>query len=472
MFLTTKKVLIISSLLTVNIFASNITFQTVAKNPQRVVPNTQQQIFSFHDLIKDSVKSVVNVSAKRRVKSVATIPSQMLNDPFLKKFFGDQLGEQFKESRLLRSLGSGVVISSNGYIITNNHVVDNADEVMVTITGDDKEYPAKIIGKDADSDLAVIQIEAKGLVPIKFAHAEDLRIGDVIFAIGNPFGLGESISQGIISALNKNKVGINRYENFIQTDASINPGNSGGALVDSRGALIGINSVIISRSGGNDGIGFAIPINMVKNVAKKLIQDGKVTRGYLGVVIDDLSTELKNVYVRKEGALVLDVEEDTPAAKYGLKRGDLIYKINDNAIKDRVDLQNTVAEFKPNQKIVLEIERNKKDMTLVIVLADRSSLTATSNETVLGGLKLTQINDKIIDQFRLPRNFTGVMIKDVEPKSNAEQVGFQAGDVIIQIEDIEIKKLSDVQNAIKKYKKSTKRVYVNRFGQTILFVVK
>lgn len=472
MFTQSKKILLLATcFLAVNLFSQTITFNTLEKNPQRVVPNTSQQIFSFHDLIKDSVNSVVNISAKKHVNRTSNIPSQMLNDPFFKKFFGEEFGNLFNENRIQRSLGSGVVVSKDGYIVTNNHVIDNADEVIVTLSGDKNEYTAKVIGKDADSDLAVIKIEAKNLKPIAFAHSSDLRIGDVIFAIGNPFGIGESISQGIISALNKNKVGINRYENFIQTDASINPGNSGGALVDSRGALIGINSAIISRSGGNDGIGFAIPVDMVKNVVTKLIEDGKVTRGYLGVIIDDLSADLQKVYNKKEGALVLDVEKDTPAEKYGLKRGDLIYKINDTIIKDRIDLQNLVGAFKPKQKIVLEIERNKKDMTLVIVLGDRSTLITSNQTAVLGGLKLAQIDDTIIQQYRLPRNFDGVMIKDVEPKSVAEKVGFQAGDVIIQIEDMEIKKLSDVQSALKKYEKINKRIYVNRFGQTLLFVI-
>jgi serine protease Do len=474
MFTQSKKLLLFSTcFLAVNLFSETITFNTIEKNPQRVVPNNSQQIFSFHDLIKDSVNSVVNIAAKKHVTRTSNIPSQMLNDPFLRKFFGEEFDNLFNENRIQRSLGSGVVISKDGYIVTNNHVIDNSDEIIVTISGDKTEYSAKVIGKDADSDLAVIKIEAKNLSPIVFAHSSDLRIGDVIFAIGNPFGIGESISQGIISALNKNRVGINRYENFIQTDASINPGNSGGALVDSRGALIGINSAIISRSGGNDGIGFAIPVDMVKNVVTKLIEDGKVTRGYLGVIIDDLSPDLQKIYNKKEGALVLDVEKDTPADKFGLKRGDLIYKINDTLIKDRVDLQNVVGAFKPKQKIVLEIERNKKDMTVVIVLADRTTLTEiASTKSVLGGLKLIQIDETITQQFRLPRNYDGVMIKDVEPKSMAERVGFQAGDVIIQIEDVEIKKLNDVQNALKKYETVNKRVYVNRFGQTILFVIK
>jgi serine protease Do len=473
MFTQSKKLLLLSTcLFAVNLFSETITFNTIEKNPQRVVPNNPQQIFSFHELIKDSINSVVNISAKKHVARTNNIPSQMLNDPFLRKFFGDDFDNLFNENRIQRSLGSGVIISKDGYIVTNNHVIENADEVIVTLSGDKVEYPAKVIGKDADSDIAVIKIDAKNLSPIAFAHSSDLKIGDVIFAIGNPFGIGESISQGIISALNKNRVGINRYENFIQTDASINPGNSGGALVDSRGALIGINSAIISRSGGNDGIGFAIPVDMVKSVVTKLIEDGKVTRGYLGVIIDDLSPELQKVYTKQEGALVLDVEKDTPADKYGLKRGDLIYKINDAFIKDRVDLQNVVGAFKPKQKIVLEVERNKKNITLNIVLGDRTTLSEVANGSVLGGIKLAQMDEVITQQFRLPRNYEGVMIKDVEPKSLAEKVGFQSGDILIQIEDVEIKKLADVQVAIKKYDKLNKRVYVNRFGQTILFVIK
>ncbi|MFA7083188.1 MAG: Do family serine endopeptidase [Arcobacteraceae bacterium] len=472
MFIQSKKLLLLATcFLTANLFSQTITFNTLEKNPQRIIPNNSKQIFSFHELIKDSVTSVVNISAKKHVNRTNNVPSQMLNDPVMRKFFGEDFGNSFNENRIHRSLGSGVVVSKDGYIVTNNHVVDNSDEIIVTISGDKNEYSAKIIGKDADSDLAVIKIEVKNLVPITFAHSSDLRIGDFVFAIGNPFGLGESISQGIISALNKNRVGINRYENFIQTDASINPGNSGGALVDSRGALIGINSAIITRSGGNDGIGFAIPIDMVKNVVIKLIEDGKVTRGYLGVIIEDISVDLQKVYNKKEGALVLDVEKDTPAEKYGLKRGDLIYKINDTIIKDRVDLQNLVGAFKPKQKIVLELERDKKNMTLVIVLGDRTSEITSSSGTVLGGLALAQIDDTISQKYRLPKNFDGVMIKDVEPKGVAEKVGFQPGDVILQIEDIEIKTLKDIQVALTKYDKANKRVYVNRYGQTILFVI-
>ena len=387
-----NKIFLVSSLLAANLLAMSIDFEMAPKNPQRVSPNQSNQILSFSNALEDSMKSVVNISAKKTVNdSPNTIPPQMFQDPFFKKFFGEQFRNQIPKNRVQRALGSGVIISKDGYIVTNNHVVANADDVTVTLSNDPTEYTAKIIGVDADSDLAVIKIEAKKLTPIKIGSSSSLKVGDFVIAIGNPFGIGETATQGIISALNKNKVGINRYENYIQTDASINPGNSGGALVDSRGALIGINSAILSKSGGNNGIGFAIPVNMVKNVVEKLVSDGKVFRGYLGVSIDDLNKEIGKLYNHKYGALILNIGQDTPASKYGIKRGDLIYAINGKKVKDRVDLQNQVASFKPNRKIKLSIERNKKNITLDIVLGNRSALASSLENKVFKGLELSNI---------------------------------------------------------------------------------
>ncbi len=471
-----KKLLIISTILATQLFAKTIDFETMEANPNRISPNSSSEILSFNNSIKDSVHSIVNISAKRHVEEgVENLPLQMFNDPFFKRFFGDQFGNQLKQNRVQRSLGSGVIISKDGYIVTNNHVIENAEEITVTIGDETTEYNAKLIGRDADSDIAVIKIETTNLKPIKFADSNNLLVGDVIFAIGNPFGIGSTVTQGIISALNKNKVGINRYENYIQTDASINPGNSGGALVDSRGALIGINTAIISKSGGNNGIGFAIPVAMVKDVVQKLVSDGKVTRGYLGVAIADLDNEFAKVYKRKEGALVLDISAETPAAKGGLKRGDLIYAINGKAIKDRASLQNMIAAFKPDEKVKIQIERDGKDIELNIVLGDRTtSLSETpaqiNNNIFLGGLKLSTIDSEIQKRFRLTSDTTGILISEVEVKSKAEKAGFQAGDIIIQIEDVEIKNFSNIETALKKYENKFKRVYVNRYGQTILFI--
>ena len=469
-----KKLLLISTLIATQLFAKTIDFEVMDKDPVRISPNSTNEILSFNSSIKDSVHSIVNISAKRHVDtSIDTLPLQMFNDPFFRKFFGDQFNNQFKQNRVQRSLGSGVIVSKDGYIVTNNHVVENAEEITITIGDDSTEYNAKLIGKDADSDIAVIKIEPTiKLNPIKLGDSNKLLVGDVIFAIGNPFGIGSTVTQGIISALNKNKVGINRYENYIQTDASINPGNSGGALVDSRGALIGINTAIISKSGGNNGIGFAIPVDMVKDVATKLVADGKVIRGYLGVAIGDLDSELAKVYKRKEGALILDISPETPAAKYGLKRGDLIYSINGKPIKDKTSLQNTIASFPPDEKIKMDVERDEKDISLTIVLGDRSTLAEvqSDNFTFLGGLKLSAIDVNNQKQYRLTQD-SGVFISDVEPKSKAEKVGFQPGDIIVQIEDVEIKNFTNAEAALKKYNNKYKRVYVNRYGQTILFVV-
>lgn len=472
-----KKLLLISTLIATQLFAKTIELEMMEKDPQRVTPNSTSEILSFNNSIKDSIHSIVNISAKKSVDSdMDSLPLQMFNDPFFKRFFGDQFGNQFKQNRVQRSLGSGVIVSKNGYIVTNNHVIENAEEITVTIGDDTTEYNAKLIGKDADSDIAVIKIDVKtDLTPIKFAHSSSVMLGDVIFAIGNPFGVGSTVTQGIVSALNKNKVGINKYENYIQTDASINPGNSGGALVDSRGALIGINTAIISKGGGNNGIGFAIPVDMVKDVVEKLVTDGKVVRGYLGVVIADLDKEMQKVYKRKEGALILDVSNDTPASKYGLKRGDLVYAINGKPVKDRTSLQNTIASFKPKEKVKLDIERDGKDITLNIVLEDRATnlgQTPTAEGNLfLGGLKLSAIDSVTQKQYRLSSDTIGILISDVEPKSKAEKAGFEAGDVIIQIEDVEIKNFANLENAIKKYENKNKRVYVNRYGQTILFII-
>ncbi|MFA6685778.1 MAG: trypsin-like peptidase domain-containing protein, partial [Arcobacteraceae bacterium] len=273
--------LVTALFLTINLNAVNI--QDAPSDFVREMPK-QGVIASYYDAVKDAKKAVVNISTQKTVKQ-ADIREQMpfFNDPLFREFFKG-FGDVVPQDRIQRSLGSGVIVSSDGYIITNSHVVDGADEITVTLAGDSTtEHKAKLIGTDPKSDVAVIKIEQKNLPFIQFANSNKVREGDVVFAIGNPFGVGETITSGIVSALNKSGVGINAYENYIQTDASINPGNSGGALVDSRGALVGINTAIISRSGGNVGIGFAIPSNMAKSIATSLVKDGVVKRGYLGV---------------------------------------------------------------------------------------------------------------------------------------------------------------------------------------------
>jgi len=357
-------------------------------------------------------------------------------------------------------LGSGVIISADGYIITNNHVISGADKIKVTIPSDDNtEYEAKIIGTDEKSDLAVIKIEAKNLNFVKFADSSEAKVGDVVFAIGNPFGVGESVTSGIISALNKTGVGIAAYENFIQTDASINPGNSGGALVDSRGALIGINTAIISRSGGNVGIGFAIPSNMAKAIIKSLVETGKVSRGYLGVSISDVTGDLKNFYGNQKGALVMNVEDDTPAKKAGIQRGDLIIKVANKEIKNSNDLRNSVGFMAPGSKVKVVVIRDKKKITLDVTLA-----------SLKGEVQNTSDGYKALDGLTLLEEQNLVIIKKVEPNSKAQEKGLKAGDYIIQIEGIPVTSIKTLKQALKKYN-GDKRVYIQREGRIYIVVM-
>ncbi len=461
-----KKKIIFFCLLTVSIFAKDITFNNASSDIKRVVPNSQNEIYSFYDSIKIAKKSVVNISTNK--KQIET-KSNSLNELFFKEFFG----ARSPKKKLQHSLGSGVIISEDGYIVTNNHVVKNSDEIIVTLPKNTKEYKAKLIGGDEGSDLAVIKIEASGLTPALLGYSGQLKEGDVVFAIGNPFGIGETITQGIISALNKNRMGINRYENFIQTDASINPGNSGGALVDSRGALIGINSAIITRSGGNNGVGFAIPVDMVRNITKKLISSGKVIRGYMGVSIGDMNKDFKAIYKHQKGALVLDIQKDSASHRYGLKRGDLIYEVNGRIIKNGIDLQTIIGSFDPSDKIVIKLERNKKEMVINMTLGTKEGdIHISKADEVLGGLFLSDIDKENSHKYRLKSNIRGVLITNVEPKSKAEIAGFQAGDVIIAIEEMDIKDISNVEKILKKYDSKLKRIYINRYGRIYLVAIK
>jgi len=457
-----------------SLFGSSINFIEANKNPKRVHPSSSTQIVSYSETIEKAMRSVVNISTTQKV-NIKNSNRMLSNDPFFRDFFEQFYGRGNNRAQesIQRSLGSGVIVSKDGYIITNFHVINNADKISVTLSNSAKEYKATLIGSDEGSDIAVIKIDARGIMPIKFANSSNLHLGDVVFAIGNPFGVGQSVSSGIISALNKNRVGINRYENFIQTDASINPGNSGGALIDSRGALIGINSAILTKSGGNNGIGFAIPVDMVKNIVTKLVVDGKVIRGYLGVSIKDLSKDLKEVYRSKIGAVVLDIEKDSPAYHYGLQRGDLILKINSKVIKNSTSLQSIVASFNPNEKVTIQIERNKRFKIIKLVLSsrDKNIIKAIKNST-LNGLELSNLTPQVRQQFRITNNIDGVLIKNVKPNSEAEKNGIQAGDVIIQIEDKLVSNFNGLNKALKIYKKVPKRFFINRYGHILIFVLR
>lgn len=463
-----KKFLLFSVITACILNATNIDFKTAKTDAKRLNPaNDSNVILSFNSSIKDAKHSVVNISTKKTIKEFSNSPfGPMFDDPFFKDFFGFNFGIPQEKSQNASSLGSGVIISNDGYIVTNNHVIEDGDEIIVSMIDEDREFKAKLIGTDAKTDLAVIKIDAKDLKAVVFADSSLLQEGDVVFAIGNPFGVGGTITQGIVSALNKNNIGLNQYENFIQTDASINPGNSGGALVDSRGALVGINSAILSRSGGNNGIGFAIPSNMVKNIAKKLIEDGKIDRGYIGVIISNLTKEQKEVYKNKEGALISSVQAGMPGDKAGLKRGDLIIQIENQKIKSASDLTNFVGSLEPNKRIEVKYERVGKIYTTTIKLANLNDSVSSSKsiEGMIDGLSIANLSDEYKSKYKIPKDEKGVLITDVKKNSKADKFGFIPGDLIIQIGDKIVSNIDDFKSAMKEISGKKALVWINRRG--------
>ncbi|PAF42374.1 Do family serine endopeptidase [Helicobacter sp. 11S02596-1] len=461
-----KYKILISAVLATALSLNAFSIADMPSVAKRVGPDiSSNAVYSYNASVKDATQAVVNISTQKKIRNQIT-NNPMFNDPFFQQFFGD-LYNQIPKDRVERALGSGVIISPDGYIVTNNHVIDGADKITVTLPGSTQEYSATLVGADPDGDLAVIRINKQGLPFIKFSNSSDLLVGDVVFAIGNPFGVGETVTQGIVSALNKNGMGINNYENFIQTDASINPGNSGGALIDSRGALVGINTAIISRTGGNHGIGFAIPSNMVKSVVTQLVKNGKIERGFLGVGIQDVSNDLRGTYAGKQGAVVISLEKDSPAKKAGLMVWDLITEVDGKKINDAAELKNIIGSLHPNQKITLKYIRDKKEHTATITLAERKnnsknevSVPKDNMQGQLSGLKVETLTPQIRQKYKIPNDINGVIVSSVAENSAAEDAGFMQGDIISQIEDITIKSTADFTNALNKYKGKTKRILV------------
>ena len=304
----------------------------------------------FSSAVKTAAPAVVNISSSRVVKTPESTGPGGLDEDFLRRFFGEEFMRQFRvpRERRERSLGSGVIVNASGYILTNSHVIDNATEVKVSLS-DKRELPGKIIGIDPGTDVAVIRVNADHLSTLPFADSSKVEVGDICLAVGNPFGLGQTVTMGIVSATGRGGLGIEDYEDFIQTDASINPGNSGGALINVRGELIGVNTAILSPSGGNLGIGFAVPSNMVRTVMDQIITTGKVTRGYLGVTIQDINSDLAKAMKlpNTHGALIGDVDPNGPAAKSGLQSGDIVAEINGKPITDSRELRLIVSAMKP-----------------------------------------------------------------------------------------------------------------------------
>ena len=323
----------------------------------------------YSSAAKKAMPSVVNIFTTSKVDA-PNPHEQFKDDPLFRHFFGDQLDDE--ENQPENSLGSGVIVSAQGLILTNHHVVASADEIEVALA-DGRKLSAKVVGTDPDTDLAVLKVEADSLPAVTFAASENLNVGDVVLAIGNPFGVGQTVTQGIVSALGRNHLGINTYENFIQTDASINPGNSGGALIDADGNLVGVNSAIYSRSGGSMGIGFAIPASIAKQVMEQIAVSGSVTRGWIGIEAQDITPELAESFKlgQVRGSLIAGVLSNSPADLAGLKAGDVLLAINDKEVSDSSGMLNLIAVLKPNEKAVLKIARAEKEIEINVTVGKR-----------------------------------------------------------------------------------------------------
>ncbi len=335
-----------------------------APSPQRT---TATNMASYADAVDTAAPAVVNVYTR---KLITQRSNPLLNDPFFRRFFGDKLPAPQK--RLENSLGSGVIVNNQGFILTNNHVISDADEIEVALH-DGRSIAAAIVGTDPESDLAVLKIDLNDAPAIVFGQSETLRVGDVVLAIGNPFGVGQTVTSGIVSATGRSRLGLSTFENFIQTDAAINPGNSGGALVNSLGQLIGINTAIFSRSGGSQGIGFAIPVSLAKGVMKQIIEHGRALRGWLGVEVQDLNPTLAESFGLSEigGALVAGVQQDGPAAAAGLQLGDIITLVNGNAITGSRSLMDAIANNPPGTVLTLDVFRHEQQLQINTVIGER-----------------------------------------------------------------------------------------------------
>lgn len=414
---------------------------------------------TFIRVSKNAMASVVNISSTRKTEVSGQVqPFPFFDDPFFRRFFGEEFEHRFRRQperqpeRKEQGLGSGVIVSADGYIVTNNHVVEQADQLTVLL-GDKRKMDAKLIGTDPKTDLAVIKIDATGLPTLPWGDSSTLQVGEMVLAVGNPFGLNQTVTMGIISAVGRANMGIVDYEDFIQTDAAINPGNSGGALVNLQGELIGINTAIFSRTGGYMGIGFAIPSNMVKSVMNSLVEHGKVVRGWLGVSIQELTPDLSSQFGIPDtvGALVGDVVQDSPAETAGLKRGDVIRSYNQTAVKDPTHLRTLVAETLPGTKVTVEVIRNERTKELQVTIGELpKDLTARSSqgpEDSDGNHALAGVIVEPVPHGQVPRDH-GVVIVRVKPDTLAERAGLREGDIILEINRKPIKSVQDYSQAV------------------------
>jgi serine protease Do len=438
----------------------------------------------FAPVVKRVLPAVVNISSSKVTKIPTEFFGQTPDDPLFRQFFGNESNGPFQAPRQMpeqreQGLGSGVIMTTDGYILTNNHVVDGAAEVRVTLA-DKREFKAKVIGTDSKSDVAVLKIDAANLPCITVGDSSKVQVGDYALAIGDPFGVGQTVTMGIVSATGRSHLGIEDYEDFIQTDAPINPGNSGGALVNDRGELIGINTAIIAHgSEGNQGIGFAIPSNMARTEMEQIVKTGKVTRAYLGIVPQDVTPAIAQAFAEKEprGALVGDVSANSPAQKGGLEKGDIILDVNGKPVSGSNDLRMRISMMAPDTMVSLNVFRDGTEREVAVKLGELPTTEAeASNQnggpanSALSGVSVENLDADAAHHLGLPPNTPGVVVTNVSPSSEAAEAGLRRGDVIQEVNRKPVKNTSDFERAVHSSKEKP-LLLVNRNGSTMYLAV-
>lgn len=437
---------------------------------------------SYAEVVNRVSSAVVTIRTESRVRAPQQFP--FMDDPFFRRFFGDRL--PVPPEQLQRGLGSGVIVSTEGYILTNHHVIDGAQQIEVELR-EQRTVDAKLVGSDAPSDLAVLKIEQAGLSALALADSDKVQVGDVVLAIGNPLGIGQTVTMGIISAKSR-RTGLSNgsFEDFLQTDAPINRGNSGGALVDSSGNLVGINSQILSPSGGSIGIGFAIPSNMARDVLDQLIKNGKVRRGHLGIVVqpvtDDIASSLRLSSPR--GVIVSQVKRGSPAERAGLKQGDVILALNGNAVSDPNSFRNDIAGTAPGQTVTLRIWREGNEQELRPTLGefttedrrDRSSDGRSSEPRPTDdgrlGLSVQPLTPALAEELGVSADTQGLVVMEVDPLGPAADAGIRRGDVIEQVNQQPVRSLADLRAAIDRSGNKPLLLLVNQRGTTVFVTIK
>ncbi len=441
------------------------------KNP----PQTEKLSSTFRDAAKSVSPAVVYISTVYTVKGIPDQLQKFFGEEFFRRFFG---GTPEKQERQRRGLGSGFIVNQEGYILTNSHVVEKADEINVMLP-DKREFTAEVIGTDPKSDVAVIKIDAEKTLPVvELGDSETAEVGDWVLAVGNPYGLSETVTAGIVSAEGRANIGIVDYEDFIQTDAAINPGNSGGPLVNSRGEVIGLNTAIFSRSGGYQGIGFAIPINMARDVMDSLIAHGRVIRGWLGVVIQPVTEKIAQSFGLKEakGTLIGDVLKESPAEKAGLQRGDVIISFDGKAIETPNELKNIVARTEVDKTVPVKLIRDGEQKTLKVTVGEQEPEKMAQKEkekespSARFGLHVQELTPQIAQQLGYTKA-KGVVISQVDPGSPADEAGLQRGDLIQEVDRQKVTSVSEYRNQLSSIKKDESFLLLVRRGKNTLYVV-